>query len=347
MRALLFYGMAFMLFSMAGCLTGYKQFTDEYIAVTDTVVDKSVGLPDYSNLYYWAAHPDKHDPSDSLTPALRAGFHKDSTVDVFFVHPSTYTLKKYKGWNADINDPIINAKTDYGPVLYQASAFNEYQLYAPRYRQAHIRSYFTTDTAMATRAFDLAYADVKDAFQYYLDHYNHGRPIILAGHSQGTSHALRLLKDFFENTNLKNRLVVAYIPGVAIPGNYFTKLPLCKTPEQTGCVCGWRTYRTGYVPDWIKKEPVQSWVVNPITWTETDTPATRSMNKGAILRKFNKKRFNVADAQISGGVLWTHRPRFPLSFLIPLKDYHIGDINFYYFNIRDNVHTRVGTFWKR
>ena len=179
------------------------------------------------------------------------------------------------------------------------------------------------------------------------EHFDNGRPIIIAAHSQGTSHALRLLKDFFEHTNLKNRLVVAYVPGVAIPGNYFTNLPLCKTPTQTGCVCGWRTYRTGYVPDWIKKEQVKSWVVNPITWTDTDTMAGRNLNKGSVLRKFNKKRFHVAGAHINEGVLWTDRPRFPLSFLIPLKDYHIGDINFYYFNIRDNVHTRVGAFWKR
>ena len=37
----------------------------------------------------------------------------------------------------------INKKTDEKPILYQASAFNEFPVYAPRYRQAHIRAYFT------------------------------------------------------------------------------------------------------------------------------------------------------------------------------------------------------------
>jgi hypothetical protein len=342
MRISFYIALASVISTAAGCLTGYKQFTPRYVVTSETHDNP---VPDYRNLYYWAAHPYKQDPSDSLPPSVQTAYYKDSTVDVFFLHPSSHTDKKDTGWNADINDPVINAKTDYGPILYQGSAFNEYRLFAPRYRQAHVRAYRTTDTVAAAKAFELAYQDVKTAFRYYLAHFNKGRPIIIAGHSQGTTHALRLLKDFFEEGTLKNRLVAAYIPGIAIPANYFTSLPLCKSPQQTGCICGWRTFKTGYIPDWIKKEPVKSWVVNPITWT--DAPATRAMNKGAILRKFNKKRLKVADAQIEQGVLWTHKPRFPFSFLIPLKNYHIGDINFYYFNIRENVHMRVGAFWKQ
>ncbi len=41
-------------------------------------------------------------------------------------------------------------------------------------------------------AFDLAYEDLKTAFENYLKHYNKGRPIIIASHSQGSLHALRL-----------------------------------------------------------------------------------------------------------------------------------------------------------
>src|SRR5258706_533076 len=85
------------------------------------------------------------------------------------------------------------------------------------YWQAHLRAYYTTDTARALAAFELAYQDIKTAFQYYLDHYNNGRPIIIASHSQGSSHAQRLLKEFFENGPLKNRLVAAYVIGMYIP----------------------------------------------------------------------------------------------------------------------------------
>ena len=136
---------------------------------------------DYSNLDYWAAHPYKHDPSDSVPFPLRKDYVFDSTVDVFFIHPTTFTGKADTAWNAQLDNGSLNSKTDYSPILYQASAFNEWRVFAPRYRQAHIRSYYTRDSA-AIRALELAYQDVKQAFQFYLDHYNQGRPIIIASH---------------------------------------------------------------------------------------------------------------------------------------------------------------------
>src|SRR5436190_7260276 len=81
--------------------------------------------PDYSNMKYWAAHPWKHDPSDSLPKALRKNYTTDSTVDIFFLHPTTYTDREMQlGWNAPIDDSTINHKTDYTTILYQASIFN-------------------------------------------------------------------------------------------------------------------------------------------------------------------------------------------------------------------------------
>ena len=46
---------------------------------------------------------------------------------------------------------------------------------------------------------DVAYADVKRAFDYYLENYNNGRPIIIAGHSQGSGHGMRILKEYFDD----------------------------------------------------------------------------------------------------------------------------------------------------
>lgn len=105
-------------------------------------------------------------------------------VDVFFLHPTTMTSREDTGWNARIDNAGINAKTDYTSILYQASAFNQCRIFAPRYRQAHIRSYYTTDKTAAQAAFDLAYYDIKESFIYYIEHYNQGRPIIIASHSQ-------------------------------------------------------------------------------------------------------------------------------------------------------------------
>jgi len=300
--------------------------------------------PDYSKLENWAAHPDKKSPSDSTPEPLISGSIKDTGVDVFFLHPTTLTSANEKEWNGDIHDSALNAKTDGSTILFQASVFNECRVFAPRYRQAHIRAYYTRDTASARQAFDLAYGDLRTAFQYYLDHYNQGRPIIIASHSQGTSHARRLLKEFFENRPLMNRLVAAYIIGMALPMLGFTELGACADSTATGCVIGWRTFKRGYDPPFVREEKSPSLVVNPLTWTTTDEQAPRSLNKGAILTKFNKLVPEITDAQIHGGVLWVHRPHFPGSFLIRTNNYHIGDINLFYLNIRENIRTRIRYF---
>jgi hypothetical protein len=307
----------------------------------------TVGRPDYSQLAYWAAHPDKKDPSDSVPAPLQESTLYDSTVDVFFLHPTTLVAAKDTQWNANIEDAVLNAHTDNTTILFQASAFNECRVFAPRYRQAHLRAYFTADTASARKALDLAYEDLRTAFQYYLDHYNQGRPIIIAAHSQGTTHAERLLKEFFENKPLKNQLVAAYIIGMAIPGNYFSGLAPCQDSTATGCLIGWRTFKEGYEPPYVVKENGSSWVVNPLTWTETPEPAPRSLNRGAILTRFNDLVPQVTDARIHDGVLWVHRPHFPGSFLLQTKNYHIGDINLFYLNIRQNIRTRIRSFKAR
>jgi hypothetical protein len=57
------------------------------------------------------------------------------------------------------------------------------------------------------QALDLAYQDVESAFDYYLTHYNQGRPFIVVGHCQGTTHALRLSEQKVYETVLFHRLV--------------------------------------------------------------------------------------------------------------------------------------------
>lgn len=327
------------IFFYMSCSPGYTRYISQYQSLPDSIVE-----PDYSLMECWAAHPYKADVSDSIPAPLIAGTIKDSTVDVFFLHPTTLVSAKDKRWNADIGDAALNARTDYTTILKQASVFNECRVFAPRYRQAHLRAYYTKDTAAARKAFDLAYGDIRKAFQYYLDHYNQGRPIIIASHSQGTTHAERLLKEFFENKPLKNKLVAAYIIGMAIPRDSFTGLQPCRDSTATGCLIGWRTFREGYEPPYIVQENSSSWVVNPLTWTMTGEQAPRSLNKGGILFNFNDLLPGVTDARIHDGVLWVQHPHFPDSFLVLTRNYHIGDINLFYLNIRENVRTRIRYF---
>lgn len=301
----------------------------------------------YSNLSSWAAHPDKKDPSDSTPSPLRLYEDRLTGVDVFFIHPTTYTGEKYSGWNASIYDESLNHETDFSSILYQASVFNEgNRVFAPRYRQAHISAFFSNEDS-AEISLDIAYQDVRDAFIYYLNHHHKDQPIIIASHSQGTRHAGRLLKEFFEHKDLQKKLVCAYIIGMPIPEKYFSGISPCKDSTETGCFVGWRTFKNKHTPDYVEKEKFRSVVVNPLSWKLDDEFVAAKLNKGGVMMKFNKIIPRLVDAQIHGNILWSCKPHIFGRIFIRQKNFHIGDINLFYINIRDNVKCRIKNYYER
>lgn len=300
---------------------------------------------DYSQLKNWAAHPSKFDPSD-LMPEGDTIDYRHTISDVFFIHPTTYTGDDVgqDQWNASIDDDFLNQKTDKGTILFQASAFNHGgRVFAPRYRQAHLDAYFTEDKPSATLAFDLAYKDVKAAFEYFLKNENKGRPIIIASHSQGTTHAIRLLKEYFSHQSLRNKLVTAYLIGMPVAKNEFSDILPCQDSTDIQCFVTWRTFKSGttYAPN-----PAVA-VTNPLTWHTDEVYAPKTSNMGTLLFDFNKIYPHHIDAQIHDDILWANKPKFRGSIFLRTKNYHIADINFYYFNIRQNTRQRVKNFIER
>lgn len=303
--------------------------------------------PNYANTDHWAALPTKSDPTDRTPKKSNLQDEQaNAQADVFFVHPTTYTgIKKAEvNWNADVNDPKINDRTDNTTILHQGSVFNGAgKIYAPRYRQAHISVYYQKDNSAAEEAFDTAYADVKRAFHYYLKHYNNGRPIIIASHSQGTNHAEHLLLDFFDNRPLQKQLVAAYLVGMPIPTDTFQTIPPCQTAEQTGCFCSWSTYQKGYYPPQYKVKLHRASVTNPLIWTTDDTYAGYDKNEGGVGRSYKMKK-NLSDAQVHKGMVWINTPKITGAGLLKTKNWHIADYNLFYMNIRNNAKLRVKTF---
>lgn len=337
-------GLLFVLVLLVGCAqSNYSNFQPIY-----STIDWEE-QPDYSQLKNWAAHPFKKDPSDSVPSSIMKQFKPKQLVDVFFIHPTTYLDPSLpNGWSASLKDIALNIKTDYTTILNQASIFNEVgAVYAPRYRQAHINSYYPKnklDTLHALAAFELAYQDVKKAFDFYLSHYNQAKPIIIASHSQGSTHAKRLLKEYFDGKDLSKQLVAAYIVGMAIDPAEFKLLKSCDTPTETGCICAWRTFKEGYVPPFVQIEKFNSIVTNPLTWNSNQPSIGREANEGAVLYNFKKVIPRVAGAKNHQGILWTQKPRFFGNILYTTSNYHIADYNFYYISVRKNAADRALQF---
>ena len=130
--------------------------------------------PDYADETHWAALPDRDDDAD-VNPVGYESVEQVAAVDVFFIHPTTYYNSAH--WNQPLDDPQANEFTDEQVLRNQASAFNGCcRVYAPRYRQATLFSFFDQEgeESDGSQAIRFAYEDVKTAFEYYLDNYNAG-----------------------------------------------------------------------------------------------------------------------------------------------------------------------------
>ena len=297
-------------------------------------------IPNYNLESSWAVLPSKYTEefkefASSQLDTLEA--------DVFYVYPTLNTDKEDLRWNAQINDLEQNDKVLNKAVLYQASALAlSGKVYVPFYRQAHIRSFKMFNEGGKT-ALEIAYADVKKAFEVFLSKYNKGRPIILLSHSQGTRHAMRLIADFFDEKELQNKLVAAYIPGIGVKPNLFKTIKPMTKPDETGGFVSWNTYKKGYYPKDDKDWYDGSVTTNPITWDDSKV-TTLEQHKGFLYT--NKKIYDQAlKIEVSDGLVWSSNPKFPMRlFMSPIKNYHSGDINLFWQDVKENAALRLNTY---
>lgn len=301
--------------------------------------------PDYSLEKNWAALPFRQDSADDIPSFEHWISDSLKNADVFFIYPTIYLTGKT--WNEDVNDKALNKRVDSKTIKYQASVFNaSCRVYAPRYRQAALKSFYgKSGQARATgdEALDFAYQDVKRAFEYYLQHYNNGRPIILASHSQGSLHARKLLHDFFDNNpELRHRLVCAYVVGFGITDTMFQNLKPCGNSGETGCYVTWASFKYGYEP--VNSPLYGNICVNPVTWNSDTVYVDASKSIGSLLLSFNKEYPHACATQIHHHHLWVQTS---LPFLRRMRNLHIADYNLFWFDIRKNVADRVQSFMKK
>jgi hypothetical protein len=170
--------------------------------------------PDYSSPKSWAVLPKDHLPF---------------AVDVFFVHPTTYNGDE--NWNQSLEGETADRKVQ-GVMSGQAGVFSTSAcLYAPYYRQANLAVLHTPENSPERKSLDTAYSDVEAAFDTYMTTWNRGRPFILAGHSQGSQHLLRLMERRLGDPETAKRLVAAYIIGWSVTRDDLARHPHLKMAE--------------------------------------------------------------------------------------------------------------------
>ena len=280
---------------------------------------------------------------------------------VFFIHPTSYLSRD--NWNAPIGDEEAERVARIY-VRGMASPFNAAEeIWAPRYRQATMGA-FLTDASEGEQAIEAAYADVTEAFQYFIESVDAQTPIVLVGHSQGALHLLRLLREEVNNTPLAQRLVAAYAIGWPISVDHDVPalgFAACATPAQTGCILSWssfaepadpsaviETYANSTGFDGTARGESQILCTNPLTGTFGGS-AEASANLGTLVPDDSISTGELVPGSVPArcddrGLLLIGDPPQMGSYVLPGNNYHVYDIPLFWANTKADVARRVSAF---
>jgi len=243
--------------------------------------------PDYALAEAWAVRPSAP-PEDPDTAA------------VFFVHPTTYEGGAH--WNAPFDRPQEAEVIARSALPNFAAPFlvHDAALYAPHYRQAALYT-FLNNREDSVQARQLAFEDVRAAFDAFAREIGPDRPFIIAGAGQGASQALGvLIHQVAPNPELRARLAAAYLMETAVPLDLFAgplaDVPPCHRPEDVRCVIAWAAARSnerGRIEAITQR--ARAWdasgdlvpvtgrallCVNPVLWTTAEDYAPARLHRG-------------------------------------------------------------------
>jgi hypothetical protein len=217
---------------------------------------------DYADGKTWLCKPGRQDAcavnldatvvkADGATAVDKFHPASDPKIDCFYVYP-TVSL-----------DPTANSDMNAGPeelsvIKQQFARFASVcRTYAPLYRQVTLAalraSMLGKPMADVDRA--LAYNDVKDAWNYYLEHDNKGRGVVLIGHSQGSGVLTQLVKNEIDGKPVQSKIISVILGGsrLQVPvgkdvGGDFKSIPLCHSATQVGCAMNFASFRADVPP---------------------------------------------------------------------------------------------------
>ena len=283
-------------------------------------------------------------------------------VDIFYLYPTAWQKVNNSDPNiCKIDNPsmLIGAPAAFAR---QATAFETVgNIYAPYYRQAD-GAYILALPLTEQHAFiaGMPTLDAVAAFDYYIKHFNNGRPFILASHSQGSIVMINLLAGYMkDHPDVYSRMIAAYVIGYPVTAQVLADNPHLKFaegPDDTGVIISYNTQAPDVDP---ADNPVLSGlvglVINPITWTRSETVATKDEGMGSIMPDPVTLVFEpvpqYADAKVdiaNGVLICTTADEDGLYELtqhgFPRGVYHSFEYPFYYYNIRANAQNRVNKF---
>lgn len=284
------------------------------------------------------------------------GVGDDKDVDLFLVCPTVDTLdEEFMSLDNDVMKGYFAGALEMERGLYEEST----RMYAPYYRQMAMNGY-ELDLNERESRLAIAYKDVSDAFAYYLENENNGRPIILAGFSQGSDMVYRLMKEYFGSEEMQQRLVAAYPIGWACTEDMVKEYPQIKpaqSADDLGVVISFDCEAPEVTETIVNPAGQKAYSINPLNWKTDSTPADKSLNMGSRFMKSSGKIKSEAE-QLCGCYIDEERGALKVTDVTPEEypavisifpdgAYHIYDYQFFFKNLQENVQHRVELYMEQ
>ena len=205
---------------------------------------------------------------------------------------------------------------------------------------------------------EIAYQDVAAAFEYYFENCNNGRPVVLAGFSQGSQLLLMLLEEYFDDPAYSEKLVAAYCIGWRITEEDVAKHPHLKpaqSEDDIGVIISFNSEAEGVKDSIMVPDGVKTLGINPLNWKTDSTPADKSLNEGACFTKYSGE-IKKEVPQLTGAYLDAERgtlivtdiePTDYSNSLFPDGVYHLYDYQFFFRNLQENVAVRLASYLQK
>lgn len=281
------------------------------------------------------------------------GIGEEKEADVFLVCP---TIDMKEETNMSLEDEE-NIASFLGALNMERGIYEEATtLYAPYYQQAAMMAY-DLDQETREAILEAAYQDVSNAFAYYLAHYNQGRPIVLAGFSQGADMCYRLMMEYFDEPKLQDQLVATYAIGWPLTQEMVDQYPQLKAAQEetdTGVIITFECEDESIDDTFILPAGIQTLSINPLNWKTDSTPASKEENEGACFTDYEGNILEE-DVALCGAYLAPERGSLKVTDIVmsdfpagipnlPEGSYHLYDYQFFYRNLQENVQKRLDAY---
>ena len=279
----------------------------------------------------------------------------ETDADVFFICPSVYG-----GSDSACNMSLSDTETKesfVGAINMEKGIYDQNsRFFAPYYRQIGLNVY-EMEQEEREPYLEIAYQDIRAAFDYYYETYNEGRPIILAGFSQGADLCIRLMKDRFDEEDLQNQLVACYAIGWRVTEEeveQYSQLKMAQGETDTGVIVSFNSEAETITDSLMIPSGTKTYAINPLNWKTDSTPADKSLNKGACFTDYSGAIVTEIP-QLTGAYIDDMRGALKVPDVSPADYpaglslfadgvYHLYDYQFFYRNLQENVSARLDAF---